>query len=148
MKKLWMLVAVTGIAFSVTAQRGVKSYSSGIIKGPKVVTVVRPAFGLYNPRFGYGYSPFGYSPFAYSPFGYRPFGFGQAFYEPNTPLRQPSKIDLTIEQIKNDFGYQIATVRNNEALERSERREKIRGLKHDRDGAIINAKREYYDRKS
>ena len=86
-------------------------------------TYARPYYGL---GFGYGYSPF------YDPF-YRP-----------RYLAGPSRLELQIEDIKNDYSYQISTVKHDKSIPKDERKQKVRDLKHERDDAINQAKRDYY----
>ena len=56
----------------------------------------------------------------------------------------PTELDLEIEKIKSDYGYEISEVRHNKIISKSERKEKIRDLKHERDIAVLEAKKSYY----
>ncbi|MBN9296340.1 MAG: hypothetical protein J0I41_04970 [Filimonas sp.] len=81
-----------------------------------------------------------YSPF-YSPFG---FYYGYPFYPYASVPVQPSKLDLQIEGIKNDYSDKIKSAKMDDSLTRQERRQTIRTLKSDRDNAILDAKKSYY----
>ena len=86
----------------------------------------RPYYG-YGLGFGYGYSPF-YSPFYRSP----------------RYVARPSQLDLQIEDIKNEYSYQISSAKHDKSLAKDERKQKVRNLKHQREDAIIGAKKQYY----
>ncbi|WP_343675249.1 hypothetical protein [Chitinophaga sp.] len=83
---------------------------------------------------GFGY----YSPF-YSPFGY--WGYPYPYYA--APYR-PTKLDLQVMDIKNDYADRIASVKMDRDLSGKERRQEIRQLKRERDNAVYDAKRNYY----
>lgn len=134
MKKLLLMLLTVGVVFSASAQlpRGGKAPVRVI--APRVTVI-----GGYNPYigglgYGYGYR-YGFNPY----FGYNPF-FGPRVYQ----APRPTKLDLQIADIRNDFQDRIASVRQDKSLPRSERKAKVRELKHDRESAIINAKRNYY----
>jgi hypothetical protein len=55
-----------------------------------------------------------------------------------------SRLELQIEDIRNDYSDRIWSVRHDKSIPRKERKARIRELKHDRDKAIIDAKRNYY----
>lgn len=102
--------------------------------GHTTVIVTRPyIYGSYGLGMGYGYSPF-YSPY----YGYNP------FYSPFAYRQRPSKLDLDIEQIRNDYSHNIADVRHDKTLPATERRAKIRDLRHERNNTIIEAEKSYY----
>ena len=95
---------------------------------PVKVIVARP-YGYYPSRFGYNpfYSPFyGYNSFYYSPYAFQP---------------SPSKLDLEIEQINNDYHHEIADVRHDATLSKAERKQKIRDLRHEKENSVIEAKK-------
>lgn len=54
------------------------------------------------------------------------------------------KLELQIEDINNDYQDRIWSAKHTKDLSRGERRVKVHELKHDRDSAIIDAKRNYY----
>ncbi|HTE27083.1 hypothetical protein, partial [Flavitalea sp.] len=107
MKKLVVLLVAFGLAFGASAQnKGPRSVSPG--PGKKVV-VVR-SYPPFSPFYGYGRGYYGYSPF-YSPFG---FGFDNGYRYQN----RPTKLDLQIEDIKNDYQDKIWSVRHSDELSR------------------------------
>ena len=127
----------------------------GLVLGASAQKVIRGGGvrgGYYAPRprvsvgvglgYGFGYSPF-YSPFGYGyPYGYGPYGYGY-----NRSSR-PSRLDLQVEDIKLDYADRIKSVRADESLTRKERRHEISGLKIERDKAVVQAKKDYYYRRS
>jgi len=92
--------------------------------------VVVAGGGYYGPY--YPYYPYG-------------IGFGYPYPYYGYPAR-PTKLDLKIEDIKNDYQERIWAVRHDKSLPGKERRHEVRQLKHDRDQAIIDARRNYYRR--
>lgn len=82
---------------------------------------------------GYGY----YSPF-YSPFG---FYYGYPYYA--APV-MPTKLDMQIADIRNDYADKIKSVKLDNSLSRQEKREQIKQFKRDRNIDIMNAQRNYY----
>lgn len=81
---------------------------------------------------GYGYSPF------YSPFG---FYYGYPYY---SVAAMPTKLDMQIADIKNDYADKIKSVRLDNSLTRPEKREQIKEFKRDRNMDVMNAQRNYY----
>lgn len=127
MKRLLIIFFSLGLALGASAQK------IGHVRGfaysrPRVV-VGLGAFAPLYPYYGLGYSP-------YSPYGsYGPrYGYG----------RRPSRLDLKIEDIKNDYQDKIWAARHDKTLPRSERRKLVHQLKHERDQAITDTKRNYY----
>lgn len=143
MKKLLVILFSLGLAVGATAQpkigggfRGGFSGGGGVHYVRPRVTVIAPVAPMY-PYYGYGLGlgyGYGYSPF-YDPF-YR------QRYE-----GRPSQLDLQIEDIKNDYRYQISSVKHDKSLSKDERKQKVRDLKHQREDEIINAKKNYYQAK-
>jgi len=136
MKKLLIVLLSLGLAFGASAQRGhgggghVVYYRSA----PRVVVGIGAYSPFYNPYyFGWGY-----------PFGYYPYGYPYNYYG----YRHDSKLDLQIEDIRNDYQHQIKDVRHDKSIPRSERKAKIRDLKYQRDKEITEAKRDYYERRT
>ena len=137
-KKLLVVLFSLGLAFGASAQRG---HGGG----------VRPGGGFYH---GGGYYPrtyvgvgFGLG-YPWYPFGYG-FGYGYGPYGPYPPYYygygvMPSRLALQIEDIKNDYSAQIKDTRHDKTIPRKERRERIDQLKHDRDAAVIQARKDYY----
>jgi hypothetical protein len=122
MKKLLIIAVSLGLAIGASAQRfhGV----GGFYGGPRVVV-------------GVGYAPF-YSPFynPYYPFGVYPYGYAH----------RPSKLDLKIQDIKNDYNDRIWSVKHDKSLTGKERRHQVHLLKQERDRDIQDAKLNYYKR--
>jgi len=130
MKKLMVIVVALGLAFGASAQRGGHGFGGGgghvIIAGPRV------GFGIgYSPF----YSPYGYYPFGY-PYGYNNYGYGRSY--------RPSKLQVQVEDIKNDYKDKIWSAKHDTSLSRKERRKEVHQLKSERDQAINDAKRNYY----
>ena len=127
MKKLLIILLATGLALSVSAQKfqhGGQSYH-----GRSRVVI---SSGVYSPYPYYG-SYYGY-PFYPYPYNYYYAG-------------RPTKLELKIEDIKNDYREKIWSARHDKSLPRKERVKNVHRLKHDRDQAINQAKRNYYKMK-
>ncbi len=142
MKKSLIILVAAVLALGATAQPKIGGgFRSGGFGGggvhyvrPRVTVVapytyIRPSYGL-GLGLGYGYSPF-YSPY----YPYRRYA------------ERPSQLDLQIEDIKNDYSYQISSVKHDKSLPKDERKQKVRDLKHQREDAIIEAKKEHYKMK-
>lgn len=156
MKKLLVVLLALGAGIASNAQPKINQsfrgsfgggvYSGGSYKGsvgyvrPRV-TVIAPIAPVY-PYYSYG-PAFGYSPL-YSPF-YSPFS--DPFYSRRYEEARPSQLDLQIEDIKNDYSYQIDNAKHDESLSKDERKQKVRDLKHQREDEIIEAKKRYYQQK-
>ncbi|MDR3711264.1 MAG: hypothetical protein P4L51_00490 [Puia sp.] len=148
MKKLLIIALSFGLAFSASAQRG--HFSGGGYRGGYVhysaPVRVYGGLGYYNPWYGYGMG-YGFGLGYGFGFGY---GLGWSPYwgYPYAPYYQdrymPSRLALQVEDIKNDYKERIASTKDNKSLTGKERRTAVRQLKHDRDAAIIEAKRNYY----
>lgn len=143
MKKLIIVWVSLLLATGVSAQRYHGGYyrGGGFYARPRVSIGVGigvpayPYYGYYSPF--YAYPPFGYG-FGYgyrSPYGY---GYGNSY--------RPSKLDLQIQEIRNDYDHQIWLVRHDKSIKRKERKKQIHELEHQRDKAIIQAKKDYYDK--
>jgi len=131
MKKLLICGLSIMMAMSVSAQ-----YHGGYYYGRPRISI---GIGGYFPMYPYyGYSPF----YAYPPLGY-PYGYGYG-YRYNRPT--PSKLDLQIQEINNDYNHQIWEVRHDKSIKRKERKKQIHELEHERDKAIIQAKKAYYEK--
>ncbi|MCF6407135.1 hypothetical protein L3C95_29840 [Chitinophaga filiformis] len=94
--------------------------------------------GFYHPRTtvvvgGGFYSPY-FSPFYY---GY-PYPYTAA-----VPY-QPTKLDMQIANIKNDYADKIESVKLDKDLTGKERRAQVREFRRERDQAVLEAKRNYY----
>ncbi|NII26665.1 hypothetical protein HB364_16370 [Pseudoflavitalea sp. X16] len=131
MKKILMIMITIGLALGASAQKRVVVRGGGY-------HYVRPRVSV-GLGLGWGYSPF-YSPYGlYSPWYYPPYGYNYGY--------RPSRLDLTIQDIKTDYADRIKSVRMGE-MTRREKRQTIAGLKIDRDKAITQARRDYYYKRS
>jgi hypothetical protein len=120
MKRLLIIMISVALAGSVSAQH---FSHGGVAYSPRVVVA-----GGYYPYYGYG---FGFSPF----YPYYPYGYG---------YNRPSKMDMQIQDIKNDYKDKIWSAKHDSSLAKKDRRQKIRELKHERDNAINDLKKNYY----
>jgi hypothetical protein len=125
MKTLIIIICGLGLTLSASAQKVVRV-------APHYVRP-RVAVGVGIGAYPY-YSPWGW----YSPYYAYPPAFG--YYH------RPTKLDLEIQDIQNDYKDRIWSARHDESLSRHDRRAKVQELKHERDAAIIDAKRNYYKR--
>ena len=146
MKKIIGLLLATGLTLGSFAQSKVirgniesrPSYHNGGGKTTTVVVVPRSG-GYYRP-YGYGYG-YGYGYRGYmSPYGYMPYGYG---FLPQAEYR-PSGLDLEIDQIRSDFSHEISSVRHDKTISKSDRKQKIRDLKHERESEINSATQKYF----
>lgn len=98
--------------------------------------IVRPVVPV-GPRIIY-YHPYYY----WHPY----YGFDYAWYygRPAYYYYHPTKLDTQIVDIENEYSDRIYSVRQDDSLTHHERRVKIRELRHERDKAIEDAKRNYY----
>jgi hypothetical protein len=130
MKKLIIFGLSFLMVMNVSAQ-----YHRGYYARPRVSIGI----GAYVPVYPYyGYSPF----YGYPPFGY---GYGYGYGYPYRYTR-PTKLDLQIQEIQNDYNHQIWEVRHDKSINRKERKRRVHDLQHDRDKEIIQAKRDYYEK--
>lgn len=123
MKRLLMILMISAVSLGATAQHGYVK-GSRIRRPHVVVSVVRPAF---YPPYYYGY---------YNP-----------FYNPYLPVyRYPgeTKLEVKIDNIRNDYREKIWSARHDKSLSSAQKRETIHKLKHDRDQAINQMKLGYY----
>jgi hypothetical protein len=133
MKKLIIFGLSVVMVMHVSAQFH-RGYSYG---RPRVSIGIGGYFPVY-PYYGFGYSPFyGYPPFGY---GYGP-GYGNGYRS-----SRPTKLDLQIQEIYNDYNHQIWEVKHDKSVKRKERRKRVHELEHDRDKAIVQAKKAYYEK--
>lgn len=120
MKKILIVIAMLALVFSVSAQ---KFYTGRYYSRPRVVVTT----GIYSPFYPYGY-PF--YPYPYSVY-------------PAIPTR----LELKIEKIRNDYNDKIWSARHDKTLGRKERNATVHELKHERDQAVLDAKSNYYKTK-
>ncbi|WP_207496939.1 hypothetical protein [Aridibaculum aurantiacum] len=138
MKYLIVTVLAFGLAASAEAQNKVRSTAPSRARVVVAAPVV-PAWGM-GMGMGFGWGPARWSPF-YSPF-YDP------FYDPYyrgrmVQSRVPSELQLKLDEIVNEYDYRISSTRNDNSLSGKERRQKIRELRYQKEGALIDAKRNY-----
>ena len=130
MRKIMMLLFTVVLAVSVSAQRV-------IVKGGGPVVRPRPVVVVGG---GFGYSPF-YSP--YYGFGYNPYWHNRFFY--NRPYyNRPSKLEVKIQDIRNDYADKIWSARQDKSLTGKDKRHEIKKLRHERDQRIDDLKSNYY----
>lgn len=139
MKKLIGLLLATGITLGSFAQARVIRGNINTVRpsGGKTTVVVVPRSSFYSP-YAYGLRPYGMYPYGYS--YYNMYGFA-----PQAQYREPTKLDLEIEQIKSDYHHEISDARHDQSVSKQERKQRVRDLKHERDNAIIAAKQDYYN---
>lgn len=128
MKKLVVVMFAMALASGAFAQKVSRGGGVRVIH-PRPIISVGAVVPFYGPFWGspyYGYPYYGY------PYGYR-YGYNR-----------PTKLDLQIADIKNDYQQKISAARSDKSISKSERKQVIRDLKHDRDQEIIEAKRSYY----
>jgi hypothetical protein len=128
MKKIIVMlfaVAMVSSAYAMPPRGGF--HGGGFAPRPHTTVIIRG-----------GYSPF-YSPYGY--YGYPYYGYGYPFA---TVPSRPTKLDLQIQDIKNDYSDRIQSVKSDPDLSRQERREKVKEFKAERNDAIRNAKVNYY----
>ena len=130
MKKLIVVMFAMVLASGAFAQKVVHGAGVRVIRVRPVISV-----GAVVPF--YAYSPFWGSPY----YGYPYYGYPYAY---RYGYNHPTKLDLQIADIKNDYQQKISAARSDTSISRAERRKVIRDLKHDRDQEIIAAKRSYY----
>ena len=99
--------------------------------------VYRPTRIIVSPSIGFGWG-YGYPYFGYPHYGY-PYGYSNPYGYRGTPY----KLSLEIQSIKLDYKNQIRDTRHNKSLSHSQRRQKIRTLKNERDQAILTAQQNF-----
>ncbi len=119
MKKLLVLLFTVVMIDGASAQHRVPVYRPHVI-------VTAP---LYAPYY-YPYSPF----YAYP----NPYAYGYGYNS------RPSKLETKIGDIRKDYDDKIWSARQDDHLTGKQRRQTIRELKHERDNAIDELKKNYY----
>jgi len=138
MKKLIVILFSIGLALGASAQRshsvGGGHFGGGIVYQPRIV--VGGGFGF---GYGYGFGPYWGYPGFYGPWGYPypPYYYGQG--------AMPSRLAVQVNEIKSDYQAQIKSTRHDKTIPRKERRERIKQLKNDRDQAVIQARKDYFN---
>ena len=123
MKKISIVLFSVIMAISASAQK----------------VIVHPVVPV-RPHVVYYYQPF------YPYYAYPYYGFNYSWYygHPAYYHYRPTKLDMQIQDIENEYSDRISSVRADDSLTHHERRVKIRGLKHERDQAVDDAKKNYY----
>jgi hypothetical protein len=119
MKKLIIIVLAAGLALSASAQKF--GHRGVYYARPRIVVTS----GVFSPFYPYYGNPF----YPYPSYGY---------------MHRPTRLDLKIEDIKNDYKDKIWSAKHDNSLTRKERKNTVHELRHERDEAIIQAKRDYY----
>jgi hypothetical protein len=122
-----IVVLALGVSLSASAQKVVRPVPR-VYPRSQVVVGVGGGWGWGGPGF---YRPWGYNPW----YGYPP-----AYAYPS----RPSKLDLEIQDIQNDYKDRIWSARHDESLSRKERRKLVHDLKYQRDKEILQTKKDYY----
>lgn len=134
MKRVLVIMMALSLCASAFAQRKGGGYYH--VYRPRVVVVPSIGFGV-----GYGYPFYGYPLYAY-PYAFPYYGYPYGYQ------RTPSKLALQIQSINLDYKNRIKTVRHDKSLSRSERRNEIRNLKTEKEQAIIQAQRDFLNRRA
>lgn len=126
MKKIFAILLLTSITYAASAQHGKHRQpvrNSHTVIRPQVRIGVGSSFGN-----GYGYnrtSPFYSSP--YNSYNYN----------------RPSRLDLQIQDIENDYRDRKWSVRNDKSLSRQQRKAELQNLKYQKEREIIELRRNY-----
>ena len=121
MKKLFLILFLAAISMGSFAQKG---STARVYYHPRVF-VGLGAYSPFYPWYGIGYAPY---------FGYPPYGY------PN----RASKMELQIEDIRNDYRDKIKSAKSDQRISKQERKEIVKKLKTERDQAIDDLKKNYY----
>lgn len=124
MKKLLFALLLFGLVSGTQAQRGKRIVGGG---------------GYYRSNLVVSYNPF------YPYYGYGPWWNAYPYYNYGYGAR-PTKLEVAIADINNDYKDKIWSARQDPNLKGKERREKIRSLKNERDKTLEDLKRNYYKR--
>jgi hypothetical protein len=121
MKKISIVLFSIIMALSASAQKAVVVHPV-VHTGPRVVYYYHPYYP--RPYFGLGYSWY--------------YGHPAYYYH------RPTKLERQVQDIENEYSDRISSVRADDSLTHHERRVKIRELRHERDQAINDARKNYY----
>jgi hypothetical protein len=141
MKKLLLvfgllLLLATGVSAQVFYHGGGRYYAR-----PRVAVGIGLGVGPYYPFYGgyYGYpSPY----FVYPPMGYG-YGYG---YGNGARYSRPTKLDLQIQDIRDDYAERIYQAKHDKSMKRKERKKLVHELEVARDKAIVQAQKDYYEK--
>jgi hypothetical protein len=137
MKKLLLLFGLLLLlATGVSAQRYYHG-GGGYYARPRVSVGI--GIGPYFPAYPY----YGYSPY----FGYPSYGYGYPYgYSNGYRYSRPTRLDLQLQDIRDDYSERIYQVKHDKSIKRKERKKQVHGLEHERDKAIIQAQKDYYEK--
>ena len=124
MKKLLAILLICGLSYTASAQHG-------RVGGHRTHSRVSVGIGI-GSHYSYGHSRF-HSPFNSYP--YRSYNYNR-----------PTGLDLEIQDINNEYKDRIWSVKHDNSLSRQQRKEAVRGLRYEREKAIIDARRNYNKR--
>jgi hypothetical protein len=124
MKKISIVLFSVIMALSASAQK--------VVVNPGVHTVPRVVY--YYPRYYPG-------PYFYNPYY---LGFNYWYGQPAYYYHHPTKLDKQVQDVENEYSDRISSVRADDSLSHHDRRVKIRELRHERDQAVNDAKKNYY----
>ncbi|MEI9946653.1 MAG: hypothetical protein WDN26_20825 [Chitinophagaceae bacterium] len=123
MKTVLIIIFASALSISASAQK----FGSRPMYHP-VRSHVVISTGIYAP-----YSPY---------YGYYGFPYSYPMYAP-----RPTRLELKIDDIRNDYQDKIWSAKHDKTISRKEKRATVHELKHERDKAVIDAKRNYYIRR-
>lgn len=132
MKAILIILTSLTISLGASAQRKGGGFFHGY--SPRVV-VPSINYGL-GFGLGYGYPYFGY------PFYFSPYGYGYPYYGNG---RMSYNLSMEIQSIKVNYRNKIRGVRNDKSISHAQKRQEIRSLKGERDQAIADAQRNFYN---
>ncbi len=119
MKKISIVLFSAIVALSASAQK--------VVVHP--VVPVGPRIVYYHPYYWHPYYGFNYNWY---------YGRNAYYYY------HPTKLDRQIQDIESEYSDRIYSVKQDDSLSHHDRRVKVRELKHERDQAISDAKKNYY----
>jgi hypothetical protein len=127
------------LAGSASAQ--VYFHGGGYYARPHVSVGIGVGIRPYYPAYPY----YGYSPYlAYPLYGYGyPYGYGYG-YNNSYRYSRPTKLDLQIQDIRDDYNERIYEVKHDKNVKRKERKQLVHDVEIQRDKAIIQAQKDYY----
>ncbi len=128
MKTILIILASLTLSLGVSAQRKGGGFYHGY--SPRVVVVPSINYGL-----GYG-QVYGY------PFYFSPYGYGNPYYGNG---RTSYNLSMEIQSIQVNYRNKIREARNDKSISHAQRRQEIRSLKGERDQAIADAQRNFYN---
>ncbi|RTL60282.1 MAG: hypothetical protein EKK37_05445 [Sphingobacteriales bacterium] len=120
MKKIALIALLGLLVLNVSAQKGSRGR---YYYHPRTYIV-----SGWAPYYGYGYYP-------------------SYWYQPSSQYyNRPSKLDMKLEDIRNDYQDKIRSARHDKSLSRAERKEIIRNLKSERNKELRDTEANYYKR--